>query len=209
MKGICMSTELNDFSYVLGQQIGNDLKNQEIEVDFDTFFDSIKGAYTGAENKFSPEENQMIMAKLQNQLQDKSAERAAKARGENIVQGQAYLEENGKKEGVTTTASGLQYRVLEAGNGNSPKVDSTVETHYEGKLIDGTVFDSSYQRGETTSFPVNQVIAGWTEALQLMKEGDVWELVIPAALAYGTQGAGGLIGPQATLVFKVELVKVL
>ena len=112
-------------------------------------------------------------------------------------------------EGVTVTASGLQYKVITAGSGNSPSAESEVETHYEGKLIDGTVFDSSYQRGQTTTFPVNRVIAGWTEALQLMKEGDVWELTIPSALAYGTQGAGGVIGPNATLVFKVELIKVL
>lgn len=204
-----MNNDLNDMSYVLGQQIGNDLKNQEIVVDFDTFFLSIKEAYAGKENKFTQEENQLIMAKLQNSLQDKAMARAAKAGDENYKQAQAYLDKNKRQSDVTTTDSGLQYKILQSGNGQSPKVDSTVETHYEGKLLDGTIFDSSYQRGQTTSFPVNQVIAGWTEALQLMKEGDIWELTIPAALAYGSQGAGGLIGPQATLIFKVELIKVL
>lgn len=204
-----MNNDLHDMSYVLGQQIGNDLKNQEIDIDFDTFFLSIKDAYSGKENKFTAEENHLIMAKLQNSLQDKAMARAAMAGENNLSQGITYLAENKEKEGVITTESGLQYKIIQTGNGNSPKVDSTVETHYEGKLLDGTIFDSSYQRGETTRFPVNQVIAGWTEALQLMKEGDVWELTIPAALAYGSQGAGGLIGPQATLIFKVELVKVL
>jgi FKBP-type peptidyl-prolyl cis-trans isomerase FklB len=122
--------------------------------------------------------------------------------------GDAFLAENKKIEGVNVTTSGLQYRVLETGTGATPEATSTVETNYEGTLINGTVFDSSYQRGESVSFPVNGVIPGWTEALQLMKEGDVWELVIPSELAYGAQGAGGVIEPYATLKFKIELIKV-
>ncbi len=120
-----------------------------------------------------------------------------------------YLEKNAKADGVTVTSSGLQYKVLESGEGKSPALNSVVKVHYEGTLVDGTKFDSSYDRGAPAQFPVNGVIAGWTEALQLMKEGDVWELTIPADIAYGARGAPGTpIGPGATLVFKVELVEV-
>ena len=203
-----MSTELNETSYVLGQQIGNDLKNQEIAIEFETFFDSIKDAYAGKESKYSMEETQGIMTKLQGALQEKAQARANVAGEANMTEGLAYLTENKAKDGVQITESGLQYLVLETGAGATPSAESIVEVHYEGKLINGTIFDSSYQRGETASFPVNRVIAGWTEALQLMKEGDVWEVTIPAALAYGSQGAGEVIGPNATLIFKVELVKV-
>ncbi len=119
-----------------------------------------------------------------------------------------YLTDNAGAEGVQTTASGLQYKVLQEGSGNSPSAADTVEVHYEGWLIDGTVFDSSYKRGETISFPLNRVIAGWTEGLQLMKEGGICELTIPSDLGYGAGGAGGSIPPNATLIFKVELIKV-
>ena len=121
---------------------------------------------------------------------------------------QAFLDENAKKDGVTVTESGLQYRVINSGSGATPDETSTVEVHYEGRLINGQVFDSSYQRGETIEFPVNGVIAGWTEALQLMKEGDKWEIALPYDIAYGERGAGGAIPPYATLVFDVELIKV-
>jgi FKBP-type peptidyl-prolyl cis-trans isomerase FklB len=120
-----------------------------------------------------------------------------------------YLEENGKKEGVTVLESGLQYRVVTSGDGATPTKTNSVETHYAGRLIDGTQFDSSYDRGEPLTFGVTQVIAGWTEALQLMKEGDKWELTIPADLAYGASGAGGTIGPNETLIFDIELLKVI
>ena len=120
-----------------------------------------------------------------------------------------YLEKNAKADGVTVTSSGLQYKVLESGEGKSPALNSIVKVHYEGTLVDGTKFDSSYDRGTPAQFPVNGVIAGWTEALQLMKEGDVWELTIPGDIAYGARGAPGTpIGPDATLIFKVELVEV-
>lgn len=122
-----------------------------------------------------------------------------------------FLSQNAEKEGVTVTASGLQYRVLSSGggSGDTAGVADIVRVHYRGTLIDGTEFDSSYSRGEPAEFPVNRVIAGWTEALQLMREGDKWELVIPSDLAYGDSGAGALIGPGATLVFEVELIKIL
>lgn len=120
--------------------------------------------------------------------------------------GAAFLADNGKKPGVVTTASGLQYLVVKSGSGPSPKATDTVKVNYEGKLIDGTIFDSSYQRGEPASFPVNQVIPGWTEALQLMKVGDQWQLFIPANLAYGAQSPSPTIPPNSMLIFKVELL---
>ncbi|MGV3532261.1 MAG: FKBP-type peptidyl-prolyl cis-trans isomerase [Chthoniobacteraceae bacterium] len=124
------------------------------------------------------------------------------------AKGETYLKENGKKEGVKTLPSGLQYKVVKEGSGKSPKATDTVSVHYRGTLIDGTEFDSSIKRGEPAEFPVNRVIKGWTEALQLMKEGDKWMLYIPSHLAYGERGAGGAIGPNETLIFEVELLKV-
>lgn len=125
-----------------------------------------------------------------------------------ITEGEEFLKENAKKEGVVTLKSGLQYKIIKAGDGPKPRANSTVKTHYEGRLIDGTVFDSSYQRGEPTSFPVNRVISGWTEALQLMPVGSKWELYIPYNLAYGERGAGQLIGPYETLIFTIELIEI-
>ena len=203
-----METQLDKISYILGQQIGNDLKTQQIEVNPSIFVDSIKSALEGLESKFNPEETHNIMSTFQAEMQAKAMSLANEAGKLNLEEGIKFLEENKTSEGVTTTESGLQYKVINTGDGQSPTASSTVETHYEGKLLNGEIFDSSFARGETTTFPVNGVIAGWTEALQLMKEGDMWELYIPAALAYGSQGAGGKIGPSSTLIFKVELIKV-
>lgn len=137
-----------------------------------------------------------------------SPEELAAATAKNTEEGAAFLAKNGKEDGVTTTASGLQYKVITAGAGATPTASDTVTTHYTGKLIDGTVFDSSVQRGQPSSFPVGGVIAGWTEALQLMKVGDKWELYIPSGLAYGERGAGGAIGPNSTLIFEIELISI-
>lgn len=125
-----------------------------------------------------------------------------------LEKGEAFLKENAKKDGVKTTATGLQYKVLKEGEGKSPKATDTVKVNYEGKLIDGKVFDSSYKRGEPIEFPLNGVIPGWTEGVQLMKEGATYEFTIPSKLAYGERGAGGAIPPNATLIFKVELIQV-
>lgn len=125
-----------------------------------------------------------------------------------LAKGEKFLEDNAKKEGVVVTASGLQYKVLTPGTGRSPKATDTVEVHYEGTLIDGTVFDSSYRRKESIEFPLNQVIAGWTEGVQLMQEGAKYRFFIPSRLAYGSRGAGGVIGPNQALIFDVELIKV-
>ena len=204
-----MDTQIDKVSYIIGHQIGGDFKNQGIEVNPEVFMTAFNSALTGAPSEISPEDTQVIMNKFQSEMQEKSMEKANAAGAENLKEGTAFLEKNKLNDDVTTTSSGLQYKVISEGEGATPSAESTVEVHYEGKLLDGTVFDSSYQRGQTTSFPVNGVIAGWTEALQLMKEGATYELFIPAALAYGSQGAGAQIGPNATLNFKVELVKVL
>lgn len=199
-----METQMEKVSYIIGRQVGSDFLKQGLEINTDLFNKGVISALENNESELSQQETQSTMEAFQAHMQDqlaKAAEKQAQA-------GLAFLEENKQKEGVQVTASGLQYKVLETGSGATPKADSTVEVNYEGKLIDGTIFDSSYARGQSISFPVNGVIAGWTEALQLMKEGDVWELTIPAILGYGSQGAGGQIPPHATLIFKVELIKV-
>ncbi len=203
-----MDTDQQKISYIIGRQIGGDFKNQSIEITFEDFFQGVRSSYLGEDSEINEEEVGRVMGAFQEKMQAAAQELSEKAGADNIAQGTAFLAENKLVEGVTVTDSGLQYRVLQSGTGASPEATSTVETHYEGTLIDGTVFDSSYQRGETVSFPVNGVIPGWTEALQLMKEGDIWELAIPADLAYGAQGAGGTIQPHSTLKFKVELIKV-
>lgn len=165
------------------------------------FVKAIKASLAGEQPAMSVAEAQQVLNDYFTKLQEEQTA-AVKAEGE------AFLAENAKKEGVVTLPSGLQYKVLNAGTGATPKASDSVECHYEGRLIDGSVFDSSYQRGETATFGVTQVIAGWVEALQLMKEGDKWQLYIPYNLAYGERGAGAQIPPYATLIFDVELVKV-
>jgi len=145
---------------------------------------------------------------LQTKLMERQAEDMKRLAEKNKSEGEKFLAENAKKEGVKTLPSGLQYKELKAGTGKSPKAADSVTTHYSGTLIDGTEFDSSYKRNEPATFPVSGVIAGWTEALQLMKEGAKWQLFIPSSLAYGDMGAGRDIGPNATLIFEVELLKV-
>lgn len=194
---------MNKISYALGLGIGQQLKSMNIE-DFDLgeFSRSIKEVMAGEKTDITAREAQTM---LNEYFQKKEAEDAKK----NIAAGKAYLEENGKREGVVTTKSGLQYEVLTEGTGNRPKATDKVRCHYEGRLADGTVFDSSYQRGEPADFGLNQVIAGWTEGVQLMKEGAKYRFHIPYLLGYGERGAGASIPPYATLVFDVELIKVL
>jgi FKBP-type peptidyl-prolyl cis-trans isomerase FklB len=148
------------------------------------------------------------METLQRKMMEKQMAQREEAAKENLREGQEFLSENAQKDGVRTTESGLQYEVIEKGSGKTPTPESTVTVHYRGTLIDGTEFDSSYRRGEPATFPVNGVIAGWTEALQLMSEGAKYKLYIPADLAYGERGAGQAIGPNETLIFDVELISV-
>ena len=190
-------------SYALGLGIGQQLKSMNIEnFDIKEFSRSIEDVMAGRDTDMTAREAQVMLSEY---FQKKEKEQAE----ENIAKGKAYLEENGKREGVITTKSGLQYEVLTEGTGKSPKATDKVRCHYEGRLPDGSVFDSSYQRGEPADFGLNQVIAGWTEGVQLMKEGAKYRFHIPYLLGYGERGAGASIPPYATLVFDVELIKVL
>lgn len=199
-----METQMEKVSYIIGRQIGADFLKQKLDINTDLFKDGVESAMRGENSSLSPQDTQKTMEDFQMHMQMEME----KAAGEQAQAGADFLEDYKKQDGVTVTASGLQYKVLETGSGATPTLNSSVEVHYEGKLIDGTIFDSSYARGETISFPVNGVISGWTEALQLMREGDVWELAIPSVLGYGARGAGAQIPPHATLIFKVELIKV-
>lgn len=191
-------------SYIIGRDMAGNLKKQGIDVNADAFVKGMKEALEGKPSALSQNEVQEAMMQLQQEMGAKQGAAAS----ENQKAGEAFLAENKNKEGVKTLPSGLQYEVLNEGTGKSPSASDKVTTHYHGTLIDGTTFDSSYERGQPATFPVNGVIAGWTEALQLMKEGAKWRLYIPSNLAYGAQGAGDVIGPNSTLIFDVELISV-
>lgn len=194
---------MEKISYALGLGIGQQLKSMNIEnFDIKEFSRSIEDVMAGRDTDMTAREAQVMLSEY---FQKKEKEQAE----ENIAKGKAYLEENGKREGIITTKSGLQYEMLTEGTGKSPKATDKVRCHYEGRLTDGSVFDSSYQRGEPADFGLNQVIAGWTEGVQLMKEGAKYRFHIPYLLGYGERGAGASIPPYATLVFDVELIKVL
>jgi FKBP-type peptidyl-prolyl cis-trans isomerase len=201
-----LKTVKDKASYAIGQQIGETLKARSFDVDLNILTRGIMDALAGAKPALAPEEIQDAMVAFQREAQVKAAEKAKLLGEKNQKEGDAFLAANKTKEGVVTTPSGLQFKVLKRGAGKvSPKATDTVTTHYRGTLIDGTEFDSSLG-GEPVSFPVGGVIAGWTEALQLMRVGDKYQLFIPASLAYKERGAGGRIGPNATLVFEVELL---
>lgn len=194
---------MDKISYALGLGIGQQLKSMNIEnFSVEDFAKSVSDVIEGRKPAFSHQEAQ---AMLQDFFQKKQKQEAQQA----IASGKAYLDENAKKAGVKVTKSGLQYEVLTEGSGKSPKATDTVRCHYEGRLLDGTVFDSSYRRGTPADFGLGQVIPGWTEGVQLMKEGAKFRFTIPYLLAYGEQGAGSSIPPFSTLIFDVELIKVL
>ena len=193
-------------SYLIGFNQVEQLKTQGVELNFDAYLNGASQAKDGAESKFSHEEAQAIFTEFQTKMQVKMQEEAAKAGLENKTQSEAFLAENKSKDGVTTTESGLQYKVLIQGNGSKPTTESTVQVNYEGKLIDGTVFESSFERGTPVEFPLNGVIKGWTEGLQLMTEGSRFEFYIPTDLAYGLNAPPN-IGPNQTLIFKIELIQ--
>ncbi|MBS1126794.1 MAG: FKBP-type peptidyl-prolyl cis-trans isomerase [Nitrospirae bacterium] len=195
-------------SYSIGADIGNKLKSQSIDVDPDALAQGLKDAISGNKLLMTEQEIKESLSSLQKEMMEKQAERTKQLSEKNKKEGDAFLAENRKKEGVKTLPSGLQYKVITEGTGKTPKAEDTVITNYRGTLIDGTEFDSSYKRGQPATFPVKGVIPGWTEALQLMKEGSKWELFIPASLAYGERGAGNLIGPYTTLIFEIELISV-
>jgi len=203
-----MKIESDKVSYVLGQSIGGDFKRQGFDIDPEIFAESFKAAFNGEKPTMTVGEMQQTMQNFQRAMQDKMQAEAKVAGAKNIEAGEKFLSENSTKDGVKVTESGLQYKVITEGDGKKPVVTDTVETHYEGKTLDGKIFDSSYQRGQTATFPLNGVIKGWTEALQLMSEGSKYELYIPHGLAYGEAGSGGTIEPYSTLTFTVELVAV-
>jgi FKBP-type peptidyl-prolyl cis-trans isomerase FklB len=195
-------------SYSIGYDIGSTFKKQNIELNTDALFSGLKEGLAGKEASLSKEEREKTLEAFQKEMMEKQAAASKEAATKNAAEGEKFLAENKKKEGVKTTASGLQYKVLKEGSGPSPKDTDTVVTNYKGTLLDGTEFDSSYKRNEPATFPVNRVIKGWTEALQLMKPGAKYQLFIPASLAYGERGAGRDIGPNATLIFEVELLSI-
>ena len=191
----------------LGYMMAEGNKEAVGDLNLDTFEKGFRDGYEGTKSALTQEQMQEVLTTYQKEQEAKFVKDMETKAQENKTKGAAFLAENAKKEGVKQTASGLQYKVITAGTGKSPKATDVVEVNYEGKLIDGTVFDSSYERGEPIEFPLNQVIAGWTEGLQLMKEGGKYEFYIPADIAYGEAGNAG-IEPNSTLIFTVELLKV-
>ena len=202
-------------SYMVGTNMAQQFKRDEINIDIAALSLGIEDVMNDKEVRLSEEQVKQTIAivqeraqKRQQELQAKQQEEQAQAAVKNKAEGEAYLTANKEKTGVVTTESGLQYKEITAGEGPSPTETDTVTVHYKGTLIDGTEFDSSYKRGEPATFPVNGVIPGWVEALQLMNVGDKWELTIPSDLAYGPGGTGSTIGPNSTLLFEVELLDI-
>ncbi|WP_353572432.1 FKBP-type peptidyl-prolyl cis-trans isomerase [Candidatus Albibeggiatoa sp. nov. BB20] len=202
-------TQDEKLSYSFGQNIGSTLKKQGIEVNLDKLMLGIKEALAGEFTTLTEEQIQSTLMDFRKAQFAKKADEKRKLTEKNRTDGETFLAENAKKKGIKTTGSGLQYEILKAGEGDSPKATDTVTVHYRGTLLDGTEFDSSYSRNQPTSFALNRVIKGWTEGLQLMKPGGKAKFVIPSDLAYGKTGIpGGKIGPESTLIFEVELISV-
>ncbi len=196
-------TQEEKFSYAIGLSMASNLLQSRIkDVDFEALFAAIKDAMEGREPRVAPQDaNKIIEEYFINQQNVQGAI--------NLREGKEFLEKNKLEEGIIELESGLQYKILKTGNGNTPKITDKVKCHYHGTLIDGTVFDSSLMRNEPATFPVNGVIRGWIEALQMMNVGSKWQLFVPHHLAYGDHGAGGAIGPQMTLIFEVELLEII
>jgi FKBP-type peptidyl-prolyl cis-trans isomerase len=203
-----LDTDAQKFGYAIGVDIGNSLAPVKTEVDIDALINGMEEALAGKTPRLDDEAREKVKSEVSRRLQAKQMEeRTAKAAAAKDA-GEKFLAENGKREGVKTTASGLQYEMLAEGSGATPKATDKVTVHYKGTLIDGTEFDSSYSRGQPVTFPLGNVIPGWTEGLQLVKAGGKAKLYIPSALAYGERGAGAKIGPNEALVFEVELVSI-
>lgn len=201
-----LETLTQRLSYIVGENMARQLQGDGLELDTEAFILALNDVVAGNPSRLTDAEKRTTIDEVQKVSQEKQRAMQAEQSVKNKTEGAAYLAENAKKEGVVTTDSGLQYKSLVAGNGAKPTRSDQVKVHYKGTLIDGTVFDSSYDRGEPIVFPVTGVIAGWIEGLQLMQVGSKFELVIPSNLAYGANGSGPVIGADATLIFEVELL---
>jgi FKBP-type peptidyl-prolyl cis-trans isomerase FklB len=203
-----LKTQKDKLSYAIGMEMGKGVKAQGLDVDPNVVSQGLKDAVTGGKSLMSDEELKAVISALQDDIKQKQMQALEAAAAENKKQGAAYLTENGKKEGVITLPDGLQYKIITAGQGKKPVETDTVMCNYTGTFTDGTEFDSSAEAGKPVPFEIKTVIPGFKEALQLMPVGSKWHIVVPADLAYGERGAGGVIGPNATLVFDIELVSI-
>jgi FKBP-type peptidyl-prolyl cis-trans isomerase FklB len=201
-----LKTQKEKVSYSVGVDVAKSLAKMGMDLDLDVFIRGLKDGFSGKKPLMTDDEMHATMNAFQNDLLKNQSQGKQTAAEENKKAGEAFLAENKKKEGVVTLPSGLQYKILKAGKGKKPTDADKVECHYRGTLIDGTEFDSSYRRGQPATFPVAGVIAGWTEVLKLMPVGSKWQLFVPSQLAYKERGAGADIGPNATLIFEVELL---
>jgi FKBP-type peptidyl-prolyl cis-trans isomerase FklB len=207
-ENLVLKNQKDKVSYSIGMAIGKDFKRQLIDIDPDILAKGFKDTFTGGKTLLTDQEMNETMTVYQKELTAKQEEVLKKVGEKNKAEGEAFLAENKKKEGVKTLENGLQYKVIKTGSGKKPTLSDTVSTHYRGTLIDGTEFDSSYRRGQPVTFPVGGVIPGWKEALQLMEVGAKWQLFVPSNLAYGERAAGPNIGPYATLIFEIELISI-
>jgi FKBP-type peptidyl-prolyl cis-trans isomerase FklB len=205
---LALKTQKEKASYAIGLNIGKSLHKDSVDVDPNILLRGLKDALAGGKTLLTDEEAKAAMIVLQNDLRKKQAEKMQLAGETNRKEGEAFLAANKTKEGIVTLASGLQYKILKEGTGPKPSASDSVVCDYRGTLLDNTEFDSSYKRGQPATFPVGGVIKGWTEALQLMPVGSKWQLFVPSELAYGERGAGADIGPNATLIFEVELLSI-
>jgi FKBP-type peptidyl-prolyl cis-trans isomerase FklB len=203
-----LQTKKDKVSYSIGLQMGMQLSTLEDNIDINKIIMGLQDGQKGAEPKLSEDEIRTVMTEFQTEMQTRQLAKAQLQASVNKEEATTFLAENKNKEGVITLDSGLQYKIITKGTGPSPQATDTVSVHYRGTLINGKEFDSSYKREKPVEFPVNQVIAGWTEALQLMKVGSKWQIFIPADLAYGERGAGQAIEPNAMLIFEVELLEI-
>jgi FKBP-type peptidyl-prolyl cis-trans isomerase FklB len=203
-----LKSEKDKLSYAMGMDLGAQLKSRSVDIDTDAFARGLSDALTGGKTLLTEAEAKAVIAELQKAILVKQAAEAKVAGEKNKSEGDAFLAANKAKDGVVTLPSGVQYKVLSAGTGPKPTLEQTVVCQYRGTLIDGKEFDSSYKRGQPATFPVKGVIKGWAEVLQLMPVGSKWQVFIPPDLAYGTRGAGADIGPNATLIFEIELVAI-
>jgi FKBP-type peptidyl-prolyl cis-trans isomerase FklB len=203
-----LKTQPDKISYSIGLSVGRNLKGQNIDVEPEKFMLGLRAALNGEKQLLTDDEVKEVMFAFQMERRAKQAEEHNKIATDNKKSGEQFMASNKKKKGIKTTPSGLQYKVLKEGTGAAPGPESVVTAHYKGTLLDGTEFDSSYSRGEPAQFPLNGVIPGWSEALRLMKVGAKYQVWIPPDLAYGEEGAGQRIGPNSTLIFEIELIKV-